>query len=395
MNNEDFDIEKYNYTLPEEKIAKYPLADRASSKLLLWNRGIISHHLFHQAPNLIPGKTLLVFNDTRVISARLLFEKSTGAQIEIFLLHPEFPTRDIQKSMTLKHTTTWLCMIGNKKKWKDGFLKKKIGLTTLTATLNDKDKNLVRFDWTGEDTFAEIVNASGETPLPPYLKRKPVKDDTERYQTIYSKNNGAVAAPTAGLHFTDEIIQKFHELDIPAEYLTLHVSAGTFKPVEAGDFREHDMHREQILINTASIEQLLRYHQNIIAVGTTSLRILESLYWFGALLNANPDAVFTIGKDLPYKNASAITFEDALKKVLEYCNRHHLSELQGETEIYIYPGYKLRTAIGLFTNFHLPKSTLLLLISVFTNGDWKNIYNEALGNNYRFLSYGDSSLLLR
>lgn len=395
MTNEDFDIEKYNYSLPEEKIAKYPLADRASSKLLLWNKGVITHHIFHLAPDLIPGKALLVFNDTRVISARLLFEKSTGAQIEIFLLHPEFPTRDIQKSMTLKNSATWLCMIGNKKKWKDGVLKKKIGHATLTAAFDDRDKDMVRFEWSGEYTFAQIVNASGETPLPPYLKRKPVMDDAKRYQTIYSKNNGAVAAPTAGLHFTDEIIQKFHELNIPAEYLTLHVSAGTFKPVDAGDFRNHDMHCEQIVINTASIEQLLRYHQSIIAVGTTSLRILESLYWFGVLLNTDPDAVFSIGKDLPYKIAAALTFEEALKQVLEYCKRHQLSELQGETEIFIYPGYKLKTAVGLFTNFHLPKSTLLLLISAFTNGDWKSIYNEALGNNYRFLSYGDSSLLLR
>lgn len=395
MSNEEFDIEKYNYTLPEENIAKYPLSDRASSKLLLWKKGVTTHHIFHQAPHLIPAKALLVFNDTRVISARLLFEKNTGAEIEIFLLHPEFPTRDIQKAMTLKHTATWLCMIGNKKKWKEGPLKKNISKATLTASLVDREKNLVRFEWSGDTTFADIVNESGETPLPPYLKRKPVKDDAERYQTIYSKNNGAVAAPTAGLHFTDEIIQKFHELHIPSEYLTLHVSAGTFKPVEAGDFRDHDMHREQIVINTSSIEQLLRYHQNIIAVGTTSLRILESLYWFGVMLNANPDAAFSISKDLPYKLVSTLTFEVALKEVLEYCKRHHLSELQGETEIFIYPGYKLRTAVGLFTNFHLPKSTLLLLVSAFTNGDWKGIYNEALANNYRFLSYGDSSLLLR
>lgn len=395
MNTEDFDIEKYNYTLPEEKIAKYPLEDRASSKLLLWNKGAITHHNFHQAPNLIPTRALLVFNDTRVISARLLFDKSTGAQIEIFLLHPEFPTRDIQKSMTLKHTATWLCMIGNKKKWKDGLLKKKIGYMTLTATYEDREKNLVKFDWSGDATFAEIINESGKTPLPPYLRRKPVKDDAERYQTIYSKNNGAVAAPTAGLHFTDEIIRKFHELHIMTEYVTLHVSAGTFKPVEAGDFRDHDMHREQIVINKASIEQLLKYHKNIIAVGTTSLRILESLYWFGAQLSTNSDATFTINKDLPYKLKSDIDFETALRHVLEYCLRHQLNILKGETEIFIYPGYNLRTAVGMFTNFHLPKSTLLLLISVFANGDWKNIYNEALNNNYRFLSYGDSSLLLR
>ncbi len=395
MTNLNFNIEEYNYLLPEEKIAKHPLTQRDASKLLLWDKGNISHHKFQNAPALIPENSLLVFNDTKVISARLLFQKSSGAQIEIFLLHPEFPTRDIQKSMALKHTATWQCLVGNKKKWKVGALSKKVGYSTLEADYHDRDNNLIRFDWTGDDSFAEIVNKSGETPLPPYLKRKPVGEDSERYQTVYSKNDGAVAAPTAGLHFTQEIIKQLPERKISQEYLTLHVSAGTFKPVEAVDFRNHDMHREQIVLKRKSIENLLAHHDRIIAVGTTSLRILESLFWFGAQLRKNANAPFSISRDFAYQFSSEISYAQALEEVLNYFERNQLTEAHGETEIFIYPGYRIRSAKGLFTNFHLPKSTLLLLVSVFANGDWKTIYDEALGQNYRFLSYGDSSLLLR
>jgi S-adenosylmethionine:tRNA ribosyltransferase-isomerase len=392
---EVFSIDDFKYGLPEDRIAKYPLAKRDESKLLLWRKGQISHHQFSAAPELVPESSLLVFNDTRVISARLLFQKSTGARIEIFLLHPELPTRDIQASMAIKGMVTWYCLVGNKKKWKGEKLKKQVGNAVLTASYHSREKNLIRFEWTGKETFAEIVNKSGETPLPPYMNRKPEKEDSARYQTVYSKNDGAVAAPTAGLHFTESMLNKFQKKEIDLEYLTLHVSAGTFKPVEAADYRNHNMHCEQIVITVSSIENLLKNHDKIVAVGTTSLRILESLYWYGVLLSNNPDAPFTITKNLPYLLKSTISFHESLLEILQLCKKLELHELHGETEIFIYPGYQIKSAAGLFTNFHLPKSTLLLLISSFVDGAWKEIYETALTHDYRFLSYGDSSLLLR
>lgn len=392
---QDFNIEDFNYDLPEDRIAKFPLERRDQSKLLIWKKGQIAHHRFYEVPRLLPQDAVLVFNNTKVISARLMFMKTSGASIEIFLLHPESPTRDIHQAMMLKEEVVWQCLIGNKKRWKGGMLQKAIGNSTLTAHIEDREKNLVRFEWTGGDSFAEIINRSGQTPLPPYLKRAPVKEDALRYQTVYSRHDGAVAAPTAGLHFTDQILEQISRKHISMEYLTLHVSAGTFKPVEATDYRQHDMHCEQIVVNRGSIENLHSNHKNIIAVGTTSLRILESLYWFGALLQTKKDAIFNVGKDLPYQLRSDISFGGALENVLHYCDRNNLSELRGETEIYIYPGYQIKSASGLFTNFHLPKSTLLLLISSFVDEQWRRIYEEALLNDYRFLSYGDSSLLLR
>jgi S-adenosylmethionine:tRNA ribosyltransferase-isomerase len=393
----DFNIEHYNYQLPEERIAKFPLKKRAKSKLLVWKNGDISNRIFEHAPSLIPSKSLLVFNDTRVIAARLLFQKSTGAHIEIFLLHPELPTRDISESMTLQKSSVWFCMIRNKKRWKDGELINTLGDLSIKASYHNHEKNLIRFEWTGVKTFAEIINKAGETPLPPYLRRKPVKDDSSRYQTVYSKNKGAVAAPTAGLHFTETILNQFKAKDIGLEYLTLHVSAGTFKPVEAIDYRNHEMHCEQLVIKKRSILNLIQHKDNLIAVGTTSLRILESLYWYGILLKRDPNSDFFISKNLAYDKSyhGDMTFADALYQVLRNMEVNNLTELHGETEIFIYPGYKIRSAHGLFTNFHLPKSTLLLLISSFVGESWKEIYEEALAKDYRFLSYGDSSLLLR
>lgn len=395
MEKEEFDIQHYNYHLPEEKIARYPLEKRDASRLLCWNKNTITHHAFGDAPGLIPENSMLVFNDTKVIAARLLFEKSTGSKIEIFLLQPESPTRDVHQAMTLKHQAVWECLVGNKKKWKDGTLTRKIGQEILMATYFDKEKNLIRFEWSGTYTFADIINKSGETPLPPYLKKKPEKVDAERYQTIYSRHDGAVAAPTAGLHFTEQILEKMKMRQIRMEYLTLHVSAGTFRPVESTDYRSHDMHYEQIVISLSSIENILKHSDQLIAVGTTSLRMLESLYWYGALLHKNPDSSFMIDKDLPYAQSGDISFKEALSVVIHYCKRNMLETLHGQTGIYIYPGYTIRSARGLFTNFHLPKSTLLLLVSAFTGGAWRTIYNEALEADYRFLSYGDSSLLLR
>jgi S-adenosylmethionine:tRNA ribosyltransferase-isomerase len=393
----DFNIENYNYNLPEERIAKYPLKERTKSNLLVWKNGDISHHIFENAVSLIPSNSMLVFNDTRVIAARLIFHKPTGAAIEIFLLHPELPTRDISESMTLHNSSVWLCMIGNKKKWKDGDLIITLGKVTISASYFNREKDLIKLEWTGGDTFSELIDKIGETPLPPYLKRKPVDDDSLRYQTVYSKNDGAVAAPTAGLHFADSILEQLKAKKIEREYLTLHVSAGTFKPVETVDYRQHTMHREQIIIKKESILNLLKRKDNLIAVGTTSLRILESLYWYGVMLSRNPNSKFFIDKALPYNPnlPKDLSFQDSLCQIAAYMKEKRLSELRGETEIFIYPGYKIRTANGLFTNFHLPKSTLLLLISSFVGEEWKEIYQEALLKKYRFLSYGDSSLLLR
>lgn len=395
--NRDFNIDDYHYNLPEEQIAKYPMKERSKSKLLIWDKGNITHEIFENATRYIPPNSLLVFNDTKVIAARILFLKETGAQIEIFLLHPELPTRDISESMSLQNQCTWVCMIGNKKKWKEGIIKNNTTPNNLVAKFHNRDKNLVTFCWDGDDSFAEIINKAGETPLPPYLKRKAESSDANRYQTIYSINDGAVAAPTAGLHFTKAILDQFDSKNISSEYLTLHVSAGTFKPVEAKDFREHKMHCEQIVINKNSLDNLIKNHNSIISVGTTSLRILESLYWYGVLLSSDKNAKFFINKNLPYSNRTPnnLIFENALKNIKNHMEENSMDELHGETEIFIYPGYALKSVKGIFTNFHLPKSTLLLLVSTFTEGSWKNIYHAALDHNYRFLSYGDSSLLLK
>jgi S-adenosylmethionine:tRNA ribosyltransferase-isomerase len=395
--DQNFNIEDFSYPLTQDRIAKYPLAERSKSKLLLWKKGSISHKIFENVPALLPSGSLMVFNDTKVIAARLLFHKPSGAKIEIFLLHPEQPTRDIATAMSLKDSAVWHCMIGNKKKWKNDVLTQRHGKDSITVSYHDRDQNLIKFEWPSDNTFADVINSIGATPLPPYLNRKAESEDTHRYQTVYSKNDGAVAAPTAGLHFTPSILDQIKSNGVELEYLTLHVSAGTFKPVEATDYRDHDMHTEQIVVSKKSIENLLENHGNLIAVGTTSLRILESLYWYGIILKTNENAPFFINKDLPgsFEEVLTITYAEALQQILSMMYQNQLEELHGETEIFIYPGYRIRSASGLFTNFHLPKSTLLLLVSAFTNQDWKKIYQEAIDNDYRFLSYGDSSLLLR
>ncbi|MDZ7604135.1 MAG: S-adenosylmethionine:tRNA ribosyltransferase-isomerase [Cyclobacteriaceae bacterium] len=391
----NFSIESFDYPLPDEKIARFPLAKREESKLLLWKNGNISHHIFREAPSLLPPDSMLVFNDTRVIAARLQFKKETGAAIEVFLLHPESPIRDIATSMTLKGAVIWQCLIGNKKRWKDGELSKKVGTTTIAATWHDRGKDHVKIEWDSDETFAELIDLAGVTPLPPYLNRQAQPADAANYQTVYSAHHGAVAAPTAGLHFTNELLDQLKRQGIKEEFLTLHVSAGTFRPVEKEDFRQHDMHYEQVVVKKEAIENIYGHHGSLIAVGTTSLRILESIYWFGVLLNRNPKADFLISQTLPYEIDSKLSFNQSLEIVLEYLVKNDLTELHGETGIFIYPPYRIRSAHGLFTNYHLPRSTLLLLIAAFTDNHWKSIYDAALMENYRFLSYGDSSLLLR
>jgi len=390
-------IHDYTYNLPEDRIASYPLIKRDESKLLVYNKGQISHTTFSQLPDLLPDNTVLFFNNTKVIPARFFFEKDTGAKIEVFLLQPVFPSTIISVILSTTNTVTWKCAVGNLKKWNDGIvLKKEIGSIVVEVRLADRENGIVEFTWKPPTlTFAEIIHAAGAIPLPPYIKRSADESDTERYQTVYSQMEGAVAAPTAGLHFTDNVLEELRTKGIETNFLTLHVSAGTFMPVKVENAVEHSMHTEQIIIPIENIKKLLIPGKKIIAVGTTALRTLESLYWYGTKLLTNPGAPFIIEKLDPYIiNESSPSAEVALNAVLDHMDKYGVSEIMGQTSIYIFPGYEMRICQGLITNFHQPGSTLLLLIAALTGADWKKIYDVALINNYRFLSYGDSSLLL-
>lgn len=400
-------LEAYDYALPEERIARYPLKQRDQAKLLLYQKGNIRDRIFHELPELLPPHSSLFFNATKVIPARLFFQKPSttqgvGASIEIFLLNPIAPSTIIGEAMLTRRQCTWHCMIGNKKKWKGDIVLQKILSVEgkniiLSARLEDSEKQRVSFEWDQpEITFVDIVEAAGLTPLPPYLKREATDEDKPRYQTVYSEKEGAVAAPTAGLHFTPEVLQKLEAKGMQQSYLTLHVSAGTFQPIKADDVREHPMHSEQMVIHKKHIETLFNRQGPVIAVGTTSMRTLESLYWYGAMLSKNPEAAFKIPKLVAYQDGaeSELSLHESMEHVLHYMEQHQLEQLIGETEIFIFPGYHFRICEGLLTNFHLPKSTLILLIAALVGEDWKRIYQHALQNDYRFLSYGDSSLLL-
>ncbi len=389
MNFKDVHPDQFKYNLPKEKIAKFPLENRSDAKLLHYNKGQISDNVFNQIENLLPKDSTLIFNDTRVIPARLIFHKETGARIEVFLLDPVFPSKIIDEVMTSKFKSSWNCMIGNAKKWKnDTQLNLKINdKLTLTAKRVD---NIVEFSWDSEHSFSEIIELSGKVPLPPYLEREPLEIDTPRYQTVYSENNGAVAAPTAGLHFTESILNSLaekHTLD----YVTLHVSAGTFQPITTSA-TNHPMHSEQVIITRKNIETLLS-SENIIAVGTTSLRTLESIFWYGVNILEGND-VFKIEKLKPYQSETNISKNKALHAVLEMMDNKKIEKIIGSTEIFLFPGYEFRIVSGLITNFHLPGTTLMMLIAAFIGDDWEKVYNHGLTNDYRFLSYGDSSLLI-
>lgn len=394
-------LSDYDYSLPEEKIAKFPLNKREDSNLLVFNAEGISHDTFKNIKNHVPQHSLLVFNNTKVIPARIFFTKATGASIEIFLLNPVDPV-DLNLVMQERRSCTWNCIIGNLKKWKDNDpLLKEVRISeqnlVLTARLKDREKGEVEFDWNfPEVSFADILDKIGEVPLPPYLKRKPTAEDKPRYQTVYSQNDGAVAAPTAGLHFTTTILEELKSNRCKVDYLTLHVSAGTFQPIKDENVLDHPMHSEVIIIQRSNILNLLEPKFKTIAVGTTSMRTLESLYWFGVKLLLKQNVDFKIQKLEPYEyDMDLPSKEDALKSVLDYMNKIKLDVLYGSTEIFIFPGYKFKICEGLITNFHMPKSTLILLIAAFVGEEkWRLIYKEALCNNYRFLSYGDSSLLL-
>ena len=397
----NIDLKDYSYELPEEKIAKYPLKERDQSNLLVYNKSKISHHKFKDITELVPKTSTLVFNDTKVIPARLLFKKETGATIEIFLLQPEYPSKLVPIAMTAKSQSRWTCMIRNLKKWNtEQVLTRKLIIQSteliITARLIDKEQNLVELNWDNENlAFVDLIEAMGIVPLPPYLKRESESEDKERYQTVYSKNEGAVAAPTSGLHFTEEILQNLQNKGVSFERLTLHVGAGTFQPIKELDVVNHPMHSEQIVLNKSTIENLKNTTNEIISVGTTSVRTLESLYWFGVKLAEEQNSEFKIEKLRPYQyeGAKLISRHESLENVLSYMERNGLNKLMGDTEIFIFPGYNFKMIDGLVTNFHQPDSTLILLIAALIGNDWKTVYQEALDNNYRFLSYGDSSFL--
>lgn len=401
-------IKEYTYDLPDARIAKFPLAKREQSKLLFFNKGTIHHQHFSNLPSLLPENTHLYFNNTKVIPARLHFQKETGASIEIFLLNPVEPSPLMIAAMESKNTSTWKCTIGNLKKWNEGLiLKKEVNeKLAITAEMVSRSENLVKLCWDTDITFAEVVEQIGETPLPPYLNREAEQSDKERYQTVYSKWEGAVAAPTAGLHFTPEILNQIEARGIQSDFLTLHVSAGTFQPVKVEDATQHPMHTEQIIITRKNLESLLQPNQFVLPVGTTSMRTLESMYWFGCRLLKDPKATFEIHQDEPYRSGSVTTpttskvtppcasKEEALHAVLKCMDENNADQLAGSTSIFILPGYQFKICNGLITNFHQPGSTLMLLVAAFIGDSWKEVYNQALENDYRFLSYGDSSLLI-
>ncbi|MBS1488231.1 MAG: S-adenosylmethionine:tRNA ribosyltransferase-isomerase [Bacteroidetes bacterium] len=390
----EINISDYHYSLPDHRIARYPLAERDQSKLLVYRDNQITHSHFKDLISFLPEGCTLFFNDTKVIPARLHFLKDSGAAIEVFLLHPVLPSAVVALAMAAKGKCQWQCTIGNAKRWKENQLLQyeQTGLN-LTACLKDRAKGIVEFQWSSSLTFSEMLQQAGHTPLPPYLHREAEASDKERYQTVYSKNDGAVAAPTAGLHFTPKIFSALEAKGITTDYVTLHVSAGTFQPVKVENAFNHHMHSEQLIVTQENIRNLLN-SKKIVAVGTTSLRTIESLYWYGAKLIHNSQAEFLIDQNDPYQVKPVDTAE-ALRAIDLKMKTENTNQLRGETSIYIYPGYDFKIADALITNFHQPGSTLMLLVAAFVGNSWKNIYHEALENSYRFLSYGDSSLLFR
>lgn len=398
------DLEKYNYELPDERIARFPVEPRDSSKLLIYKDLQISEDVFNKVNNHLPENTFLVFNNTKVIPARLFFQKTNGVVIEVFLLNPVEPSSVISQVMETTDTCTWACMIGNKKRFKEkvvGTYNIEVGTyhihpenVELTAELVDSEKNYVKFSWNNSDlTFAEIVRFFGQIPLPPYLKRETEQKDYDTYQTVYSKNDGAVAAPTAGLHFTEQVFADLAQKGVKHDFITLHVGAGTFQPIKVQNVVEHKMHCEQIVFDKSFIINLLENVLFVIPIGTTSMRSLESLYWFGVKLLSG-EQTFFIEKLSPYNQTESFTAEQSLKAIIDYMNKNSLSQLVGETEIFIFPSYEFKICKGIITNFHQPDSTLILLVAALVGENWKKIYDYALENNFRFLSYGDSSLLI-
>ncbi|MDR1698649.1 MAG: S-adenosylmethionine:tRNA ribosyltransferase-isomerase [Prevotellaceae bacterium] len=397
-------IEDYNYELPDERIAKFPLERRDRSKLLLHKNGQISESRFCHLPEQLPADSLLVFNNTKVIYARLIFQKATGARIEIFCLEPAEP-HDYELVFKQTGRCVWKCMIGNRKKWKGETLSRKITVNGKELTLSarivreENSSAFVELAWDNAGvTFAELLDSVGELPIPPYLNRSAQESDKQTYQTVYSKIKGSVAAPTAGLHFTPEVFNDLKNKGIETAELTLHVGAGTFQPVKSETIADHAMHAETVEITLETLQHLRRKTGNIIAVGTTSVRTLESLYYIGLQIenarSLSEIEAFRVGQWTPYSLSNAITAEKALDNIIQFLQKNNLEKLPFSTRIIIAPSYQFRLVKGIITNFHQPKSTLLLLIAAFVGERWKEMYDYALENDFRFLSYGDSSLLI-
>ncbi len=385
---EEIRISEYNYPLPDERIAKYPLPQRDHSKLLVYRDGQVSEDRFYNVGKYIAPHSLLVYNNTRVIPARLIFYKESGARIEVFCLEPLAP-RDYQLALSSTEGCTWKCMIGNLKKWKSGVLSNGVLHAERLSTTGNTHE--VRFTWDNpQRSFAEMLDAQGELPIPPYLNRATEESDKTTYQTVYSRIKGSVAAPTAGLHFTDEVLNGLRSSGIQTTELTLHVGAGTFQPVKVEDANQHVMHTEIISVPRKAIEDVLANLGHIVAVGTTSMRTLESLYFLGLHVNN-----MSVAQHEPYTNDARTMTETSLKALLDHMTATNQDTLHAETQIMIRPGYTFHVVDQLITNFHQPKSTLLLLVSAFVGGDWHTIYDYALSHDFRFLSYGDSSILNR
>jgi S-adenosylmethionine:tRNA ribosyltransferase-isomerase len=396
------EIGDYSYILPEGRIAQYPIAARDRSKLLIYKNGLISEDQFCHLPSFLEDTDMLVFNNTRVIKARLLFQKETGAGIEILLLEP-LNSGDYNAALYAQRSCSWVCMVGNLKKWKAGPLRKKITAGNVIIILTAEkagshgEHYIIRFSWDADVAFREIIGQAGTVPIPPYITREADDEDDLRYQTVYSRHDGSVAAPTAGLHFTAGLIEKIKHAGVSISELTLHVGAGTFKPVSADKIGEHEMHPEHFLIDLPFLERIIAHHGRIISVGTTPARTLESLYWTGVkIMNGEkiPDEKCVVEQWEPYDHASVVDSQTALKALRDYMIKDRIPILQASTKIIIVPGYKFRLVNGLITNFHLPKSTLLLLVAALIGDDWEKVYDYALKNKFRFFSYGDSSILI-
>ena len=411
-------LSDYTYDLPDERIAKFPLSKRDESKLLVYQQGEISHSVFKNITDYLPKNSLLVFNNTKVIPARIHFQKPTGAIIQIFLLHPILPTPVINLAMDVTDSCVWECMIGNRKRWKkDDVLSQVLMIdgqeVEVNAEIDNEERNQVKLSWKNVDSkdgfedktenrkpktenrkFVDLIQTLGTIPLPPYLNRDTQASDSETYQTIYSEKKGAVAAPTAGLHFTQEVLQNLEKQGFIQDFLTLHVGAGTFQPIKVENIIEHKMHNEQVVFTKKNIENLLENLGNIIPVGTTSMRTLESIYWFGVKFLKGDDSPLLIEKLYPYQHDNLPSVEDSLKAILMGMEEKNIEEITAETEIFIFPSYQFKICKGIITNYHQPESTLILLIAALIGEDWRKVYDEAMKRDYRFLSYGDSSLLL-
>lgn len=402
MEKRHINISDYSYTLPDSRIAKYPIEQRDQSKLLVYRGGTISDDRFYNLPDYLPEKALMIFNNTKVIQARIHFHKETGALIEVFLLEPAMPT-DYELMFQTRGRCSWYCLVGNLKKWKEGKLTRQITVGDKQCQLSVTRQQVhgtshqIDFEWDLDVSFADILDAVGELPIPPYLNRATEESDLTTYQTVYSKIKGSVAAPTAGLHFTDNVLSAIDAHGIERDEITLHVGAGTFRPVKTEDIADHDMHTEYISVNRKTIERLINYGAKAIAVGTTSVRTLESLYYLGLKIAANPDiseSQLHVSQWEPYSTDSKLTAAESLGHILQWLDANQQSVVHASTQIIIALGYEYKIVNMLVTNFHQPQSTLLLLVGALVKGDWRKIYDYALSHDFRFLSYGDSSLLI-